>query len=160
MQELANIKLIVGLGNPDKKYQNTYHNAGFFFIDFLAKRHPRLAAKTIKSTVSMNRSGEFIEKELKKRTLKAEKVLIVHDDADIQLGHFKLSFNRNSAGHKGIQSIINRLKTKKFWRLRIGIRPSTASPQKVKAGDFVLKPITPSNKKKLEEAFKKASALF
>ena len=139
------IKLIVGLGNPDREYENTYHNIGFLAIDFLAKNP--LAVKLLKSDSYMNQSGLFVRKALKKYNTKPEETLIVHDDSDIELGKYKISFGRGSAGHRGIDSIIKSLKTKKFWRLRIGIRKSQKSKVRAKAGDLVLKKI---NRKDLE----------
>ena len=80
--------------------------------------------------------------------------MIAHDDSDIELGRFKFSFGRNSAGHKGVQNIINQLKTKNFWRLRVGIRPSR---NKNKADELVLKKITPIRMKEFEKVFKEAT---
>ncbi len=148
------IKLIIGLGNPDPKYENTYHNVGRLFIDFWGKG--------VKSEVFMNKSGEFVKEQVKKNKIKPENLLIVHDDSDIELGFYKLSFGRNSAGHRGVQNIIDQLKTKNFWRLRIGIRPHSAlqasrSKPRPTADELVLKSISPANKKRLEEVFKMAT---
>ncbi len=142
---MQNFKLIIGLGNPEKEYENTNHNVGFMVIDFLGKG--------IKSEVYMNKSGEFVKQEIKKQKIKPEDLLIIHDDSDIELGKYKLSFGRSSAGHKGVQNIINQLKTDKFWRLRIGIRPAKEKVR-TKADALVLKKISPPNKKKLEGVFK------
>lgn len=113
----------------------------------------------------MNESGRWIEKELKKRGLKPENLLVVHDDSDIEIGKYKLSFGRSSAGHKGAESAIKALKTRNFWRLRIGVRSAgktdakrtkaglPAAVQRAKAGDFVLKKISASDKRKLTAAF-------
>lgn len=140
------IKLIIGLGNPDKKYHNTYHNVGYLFIDTLD------SPDAIKSDVYMNKSGEFVRKEMKKRNLKPKDLLIVHDDSDIELGKTKLCLGRGSAGHRGVQNIIDQLKSKDFWRLRIGIRnPKERIRQK--ADQLVLKKISPANKKVLEKVF-------
>ena len=103
----------------------------------------------------MNKSGEFVKELIKKSKVKSENLLIVHDDSDIELGFYKLSFGRNSAGHRGVQNIISQLKTKNFWRLRIGIRPAREKAR-AKADELVLKNISPVSKKKLEEVFKKA----
>lgn len=168
------IKLIIGLGNPGKKYVNTYHNVGHLFADYLnsdlkLQIHPNLP--TIKSNVYMNESGKFVAKKLKNYNIKPEKLLVIHDDSDIELGKYKFSFGRGSAGHKGVESIIAVLKTKGFWRLRIGIRSNTGQreldadsrgqilrgPRKVsvsrrpKAEEFVLKKISPADKKILEK---------
>lgn len=145
------IKLIIGLGNPGKEYQKTYHNAGFLAIDFWAKK-PFLV-KLLKSDAYMNQSGSFVSKAIKKNGLKTEELLVIHDDSDIELGKYKLCFGRGSAGHQGVASIIKSLVTKDFWRLRIGIRKIPGK----KAEEFVLKKI---NKKDLEilfEVFKEIS---
>ena len=141
---MQKFKLIIGLGNPDPKYENTFHNVGHLFVDF--------SGKGVKSEVFMNKSGEFAKEQIKKNKVKPEQLLIVHDDSDIELGKYKLSFGRSSAGHRGVQNIIDQLKTQDFWRLRIGIRPPREKVR-AKADELVLKKISPANKKKLEEVF-------
>ncbi len=152
-----NPHLIVGLGNPDKKYENTYHNAGFLFIDYLVSKNS-VNSKLLKSDVFMNQSGSFVKKALKKYKTKPEELLIVHDDSDIELGKYKISFGRSSAGHKGVESIIESLKTKNFWRLRIGVRKTPSiknqTPRK-KAIEFVLKAITKQDQNLLKKVFEK-----
>lgn len=146
------IKLIIGLGNPGKEYENTYHNVGFLFIDFLNKADkPR---RSLKTGTFMNQSGFFVKSALAKYRLNPENLLIVHDDSDIALGRFKLNFNRGSAGHKGVESVIQTLKTKKFWRLRIGIRFTDPNQiRRTKAGNLVLKKIKAADKKTLYAVF-------
>jgi len=146
------IKLIIGLGNPDKRYDNTYHNVGYLFIDFLTKSL-KLKAKSLKSDTYMNESGKFIARELKKRGIKPEELLVVHDDSDITLGEYKFSFGRGAAGHHGIESVIRALKTKDCWRIRIGIRREARK----KASEFVLKKISAKDKKTLNETIKLAA---
>jgi len=150
------IKLIIGLGNPGKEYEKTYHNVGFLAIDFLAKNPP--AAKLLKSGGYMNQSGSFVAKASKKYGVKPDEILIVHDDSDIELGKYKVSFGRGSAGHRGIDSIIKSLGTKNFWRLRIGIGRQIANREaqivKRKAKEFVLKKITKKDLEILEQVFK------
>ena len=174
---LDNTKLIIGLGNPDQKYEDTYHNAGFLFIEYLISKNPAISnfkfpifkpfkyAKLdniilIKPSAYMNNSGPAVQKVLKYFKSKTKEILIVHDDSDIELGKYKLSFGQSSAGHKGVESIIRTLKTKDFWRLRIGIRPkhesgimNQESGKRTKAGLFVLKKITLRHKKILNEVF-------
>ena len=159
--------LIIGLGNPDPKYKKTYHNIGSLAIDFFAskfnlKKFTKNTAKkfeflTVKNlTFSrplafMNDSGQAVALMLNFFKVKPENILIIHDDSDIEIGKYKLSFDRGPAGHKGIISIISHLKTKKIWRLRIGIRPKLKiktgdqPDQRVKAEKFVLKNIKPSD---------------
>ncbi|MCP6719975.1 MAG: aminoacyl-tRNA hydrolase [Patescibacteria group bacterium] len=167
---LKQIKLVIGLGNPGKKYEGTYHNIGFLFVDYLT--NPPAGgpiSKPLKSSVHMNESGKFVRASMKKRGVKPKELLIVHDDSDIILGSYRFSYRRGSAGHKGVESIVRVLKTKNFSRLRIGIRPkkaglpaglpakalASAGARRAKAGELVLKKITPSHRKTLEEVFKK-----
>ena len=160
--KLQDVKLIIGLGNPGKEYEKTYHNAGFLTIDFFAENpqisnfHPPvggLISKPLKTDVFMNQSGSFVEKISKKQRLKPEEILICHDDSDIELGKYKISFGRGSAGHNGVKSIIKSLKTKNFWRLRIGIRPLKS---KQKSEKIVLKKISKKDFKILENVFARA----
>lgn len=161
------IKLIIGLGNPGQKYENTYHNVGSLAIDFFTKDPPISNFQFLISNTYMNNSGPAVQKILKYFKNKPEEILIIHDDSDIELGKYKLSFGRSSAGHKGVESIIKSLKTKDFWRIRIGIRPkhesvtrlsarqvkNQESGKRTKAGLFVLKKITLRHKKILNEVF-------
>jgi len=172
----AGVKLIIGLGNPGVEYKNTYHNVGFIAIDYLAKnlraepisipsRHHFTAFKTnrfylAKPSSFMNQSGKPTAEIIKFFKTPPEQTLIIHDDSDIKLGSYKFSFGRGGAGHNGVQSIIDTLKTstegqsasggKNFWRLRLGIRPISKHPtpaSRLKAGDFVLKNIKPAHLK-------------
>jgi len=149
------IKIVIGLGNPGKKYKNTYHNAGHTFIDYLEKNSPLPKENLLKSGVFMNDSGSYVASLVKKRKIaRPEETLVVHDDSDLALGTYKFSFGRGAAGHKGIQSVIDALKTEDFWRLRIGIRKQESGIRQ-KAGVFVLKKITLKDKNILKEVFEK-----
>lgn len=148
------IKLIVGLGNPRKEYEHTRHNAGFSFIDFLENNFKNKKTILAKTQIFMNESGRAVAKLLKSNRMSPKNILIVHDDIDIPWGNFKFSFGRSSAGHKGVESIIKTLKTKNFWRLRIGIQPATE--KRVKAEKIILKKFTPKELEKFDEIFKKA----
>ena len=90
---------------------------------------------------------------VKKEKIKPENILIVHDDIDIAWGNFKFSFGRSSAGHKGVESIIKALKTKNFWRLRIGIQPTLK--KHTSADKIILKKFTPAELKTLDQTIKK-----
>ena len=153
------VKLVIGLGNPEKKYQSTYHNFGYLFIDYLKSHLQNLTGHMLKSNVYMNQSGQFVKSALKKAGPKPESLLVTQDDSDIVLGSYKLSFGRGAAGHHGIESIIQTLGTQNFWRLRIGIRPTEKNKgqkvRRLKAGEFVLKKITPAHQKILELEFPK-----
>ncbi len=186
MQFYSNIKLVIGLGNPGQKYANTYHNVGFLALDYLVKQTKLTNWRVLKSKnfvcqeinnlklvkplAFMNESGRAVSQALKFFRFSPEEMLVVHDDSDLNLGDFKLSFDRGSAGHYGVESIIRTLKTKKFWRLRIGVRkqvpsfklraprrradlPAVVRLRRTKAGDFVLKTITSADKKILYGVF-------
>ncbi|MEK7162796.1 MAG: aminoacyl-tRNA hydrolase [Patescibacteria group bacterium] len=170
------VKLIIGLGNPGKEYEKTYHNVGFLAVDYLIalssrekRNNPKkieiatvaysdlAMAPLLKSDAYMNQSGNFVKTALKKYKAKPDEILIVHDDSDIELGKYKISFGRGSAGHKGVQSIIDTIKTKNFWRLRIGIGQTTNGKQtttRIKAIDLVLKKINKNDLIIFEKIFK------
>jgi PTH1 family peptidyl-tRNA hydrolase len=164
------VLLVVGLGNPGEKYKNTYHSAGAIFADYLASALDALPAKKmrvfeyrkagkftiVKPLVYMNESGAAVASALKYFKISPTSTLVAHDDSDIPLGSFKLSFDRGAAGHRGVESIIGTFKAKNFYRLRIGVRPHRETVRK-KAGDFVLKPITSTDRKVLEKVFEKAA---
>ncbi len=153
------IKLIIGLGNLGKKYEHTRHNAGFLFIDelerYLKIKKLKLKIAPTKSQSFMNESGKAVAALIKFYKIKPENILIVHDDIDILWGNYKFSFGRSSAGHKGVESVIKSLKTKNFWRLRIGIQPAFAKKH-MKADKIILKKFTPGEFKELDKVMKKA----
>jgi len=170
--------LILGLGNPDKRYLENRHNVGCNFIVFLAekwqtdlsdkqnlgwKKNQKCFAEFVslnkenhkfilaKPLVFMNESGKSVNQLKKIYNLSIKNIFIAHDDTDISLGNFKISYNRGSAGHKGVESIINHLKSKAFYRIRIGIRPF--SLKRKKAEELVLKNFTPRENGILEKTF-------
>ena len=145
------MKIIIGLGNPDKKYKQTRHNVGSMTVDSLAEQLGLIwqENKKLKSIIAknngmilakpqtyMNNSGQavraildyykIIPKKLGLFTTKdsdlSNQLTIIHDDMDIELGKHKLSIDSTSAGHNGVKSIIDYLKTKNFKRIRIGIK--------------------------------------
>lgn len=152
----SKIKLIIGLGNPDKQYENTYHNVGHLFVDKLTTDDKRL---TTKSDVYMNESGKFVAKAAKKTSAKPEEILIAHDDSDLEIGKYKIDFGRGAAGHHGIESIQQHLKTNDFWRVRIGIRPANEEVRQ-KAEEFVLKKISAANMTTLKKVFEEVSRVL
>ena len=157
MQRVA----IVGLGNPGKEYERTRHNVGFLFIDILESNLKNKKIILAKTQTFMNKSGTAVLALIKSHKIKPENVLVVHDDIDISWGKFKFSFGRSSAGHKGVESIIKTLKTKNFWRLRIGIHPIQNTKYKIqntkiKADKIILKKFTPTELNVLNKTIKKA----
>jgi len=163
--------LLVGLGNPDKKYEKNRHNIGFNFLMFLAKewnvsdweKNKKCFAEIsyinkknkkiilAKPLVFMNNAGKSVMQLKKFYNVPLKNIFIIQDDTDISLGNFKISYDRGSAGHNGIKSIIHYLKSKTFYRIRIGVRSS--SKKREKADKLVLKDFTPRENKDLEELF-------
>lgn len=143
------MKLIVGLGNPGEKYEKTRHNLGFLVVEHFLKDfsptsdgnwhiekkfkgelselswQPKVgkAEKVIllKPTTFMNLSGESVKAVSEYYHVLPEDMWIVHDELDLPLGSLKIRVGGTSAGHKGIQSIMDHLGTEKFWRFRMGI---------------------------------------
>jgi PTH1 family peptidyl-tRNA hydrolase len=150
-------RIIIGLGNPDPEYDNTYHNVGHQFIAMLMAHNPHAPQKLIKTDAYMNESGACVAEALKKYKAKPAELLVVHDDSDIALGAHKISFGRNAGGHRGVQNIIDHVRTNAFWRLRIGIRPR-AERKRRKASELVLKSISAANAAVLKAVFAKAAA--
>jgi len=120
------MKLIVGLGNPGKEYENTRHNTGRIMVALVQKKLEDKKIKFITPDTFMNNSGKIVAPLIKSKKA-AETLVVVHDDLDIPLGKLKISFNKNSGGHRGVESIIRAIKTENFIRIRIGISGETAS---------------------------------
>ncbi len=138
--------VIVGLGNPGEEYDGTRHNAGRIALDYFAKELKfgewkedkkakshvasgmlgRISVVLITPDTFMNKSGAAIARFVKSQKA-AERLVVLYDDLDLPLGSMKLSFNRGSGGHRGVESIMKSVKTKKFTRVRIGVSPLRAS---------------------------------
>jgi len=133
-------KVIVGLGNPGEEYENTRHNTGFMYIDFLLEKDLKgdgFQAKKLKHSVVysiredlllvkpqtfMNKSGIAVREVVKWLDVDIEKELIlVHDDLDIPFGKYKFQFAKSPKDHKGVKSVEDHLGTTRFYRLRIGV---------------------------------------
>lgn len=170
--------LIVGLGNPGEEYADTRHNTGRMVVEAFRKKNdfPEwMLDKSLKALVSkgsrgkdkvvlllpdnfMNVSGKSVAP-LVKNAKDAERTIVVYDDLDLPLGGMKISFNRSSGGHKGVESIIKALKTKAFARLRVGICPTTPTgkPRKPKGEAALLDFIVGSFKKAELDEIKKVA---
>jgi PTH1 family peptidyl-tRNA hydrolase len=173
------MKLIVGLGNPGKQYENTRHNAGFLAVDdFLREEKPEwekkfnalfcrrsLAHDTdtawLKPQTLMNESGKAVRQAAEFYKIDASQdLLVIHDDIDLPLGAVKPADNSSSAGHKGVQNIIDLLGTQEFHRLRIGIesRQDKSIPQTEK---YVLERLSAGEQDQLsKEVLPKAEGLI
>ncbi len=153
--------IFVGLGNPGEEYEGTRHNTGRILLTAFGKQYDaewkednKLFAKVAKIKVGkspvtlvlpdtfMNNSGKSI-KPLVTSIKGAEKLVVIYDDLDMPFGNSKISFNRSSGGHKGLESIIKAIKTEKFARVRVGISPVTPSGKMKKPSgeDAVMKVI-------------------
>jgi PTH1 family peptidyl-tRNA hydrolase len=119
------MKLVVGLGNPGKEYENTRHNTGRIMVGILEKKpEDKLKIKFLTPDTFMNNSGKAVAPLIKnKKDLKD--LVVIYDDIDLPLGKMKISFNRSSGGHNGLGSVIKHLKSEEFLRIRIGISPAT-----------------------------------
>lgn len=146
--------IVVGLGNPGKEYEKTRHNAGRMAANFVAEKVS--GAKVVTPDTYMNKSGTAVAKVVKSKKA-AQKLVVIYDDLDLPLGSIKVSYNRGSGGHKGIESIARALKTKEFIRIRIGITPATPTGKlkKPKGDSAIEKFILGDFKKKEEEILKK-----
>src|SRR3989338_2833765 len=185
---------IVGLGNPGEEYINTRHNTGreavlklcknLDFADFennnkfkslisKGKIKKELVTLILPETF-MNKSGQaisyFIKPKLKTAKKGLENLIVVHDDLDLPLGTLKISYNKGTGGHRGLDSVAKAVKTLEFVRVRIGISPSTAKGRAKKqneglpaqAGeqkvlDFILGKFKPAEMEILKKTFKKSS---
>jgi len=136
------MKYIVGLGNPGKEYENTRHNVGRIILEEVRKSfdgeeyvyskiHNAQISEVkigkekvilLMSETFMNKSGESIRKLVKSKK-SAGDLVVIYDDLDLPIGKMKISHNKSSGGHKGLESIIKQIKTLEFARIRIGISP-------------------------------------
>jgi len=133
------IDLIVGLGNPGPAYQVTRHNAGFWFVDLLAREHGarfanerklkgetaevRIAGRRVrllKPMTQMNLSGASVQAAMSYYKIPVEHVFVAYDELDLPPGRAQLKFDGGAAGHNGVGSVIEHVGTK-FWRLRFGV---------------------------------------
>jgi PTH1 family peptidyl-tRNA hydrolase len=168
------VKLIVGLGNPGPEYVVTPHNLGFLVIDWLADDHKvevrnrQCRALTARTTIGneqvllakpetfMNLSGVSVRELIEKNELSPEADLIViQDELDFPFGTLRVHRNRSSAGHNGIESIIDSLGTKDFVRIRIGVAPEHA----VRDGkEYLLSPLSKTRLKDMDPVLTDAAA--
>lgn len=175
------MQLIIGLGNPGKKYIDTRHNAGFLFLEYLQSTwgFPPFQKKSaffsecseakkeneriilVRPLTFMNDSGAAVQALSHFHKIEPRNMVVVHDDIDIPLGEIRESFGSRSAGHNGVEDIIRRLGTKDFFRIRIGIKNTdegTVENSQKNAAAFVLEPFTPTERTLIETLFPRITA--
>ncbi len=172
MAEENSFYLIIGLGNPGREYRFTRHNVGFMQVDAVAEklgvRFTRMESKALvtranfqeqriilaKPQTFMNLSGQAVSALIKFYKISLENFLVVYDEVDLPLGSLRLRPKGGSAGHKGMKSIIERLGTQDFPRLRIGVdRP----PGRMEAAAHVLQDFSPSEQEVVGETLNRGS---
>ena len=146
--------LIIGLGNPGKKYEKTRHNIGSMVINELRSSNLENVFLA-KPTTFMNESGKSVKTLLKTCRLKPDNLIVIHDDIDLPLGKIRIVKSRGAAGHKGVESIIKELRTKNFIRFRIGVCPKTGKPRNPER--FVLENFHKEEEKTIKEITKKTA---
>ncbi len=150
------MKLVVGLGNPGKEYNNTRHNIGFHIIEkyvgsknFIFNKEKFNGLYTeiningekiifLKPQSYMNNSGIVIKKYIDYFKISVDDTLIIYDDMDLEIGNYKLKTNSGSAGHNGLKSIEQNLKTKNYKRLKVGISKNNIEKSLYVLGKFSL----------------------
>ena len=166
------IKMMVGLGNPGSEYEQTRHNAGFWFIDELAwqykatlkeeKKFFGLVARIsisgsdlwlLKPSTFMNRSGQAVAALAQFYKIKPEEILVVHDELDIPCGRIKFKLGGGNGGHNGLKDIQARLGTSDFYRLRLGI--DHPGDRNLVVG-YVLNKPSPEHRQQIDEAINKS----
>lgn len=172
------MKLIVGLGNPGKEYENTRHNIGFAVIGSWKleagsfsdwKINKKFNAEISEGKIGnekiillrpqtfMNNSGQAVAAAAHFYKIKPADILTIHDDIDLPLGKIRIKKDGSSGGHRGVESIITALGAENFVRLKIGVGPKTRPPR-FDAANFVLKKFGKTEDKNLAEVIKKTTA--
>ena len=173
---MDHIHLIVGLGNPGRKYERTRHNAGFWWVDAIAGRHRAMWKKEskfsghmtmveesghlfrlLKPDTYMNESGRSVASFTHFHRIEPGQMLVVHDELDLPPGIVKLKKGGGTGGHNGLTDIVDALDTKDFWRLRIGIgHPG----HKDLVADYVLDKARRAEQDAIDPAFERSLELL
>lgn len=166
------MKVVLGLGNPGRKYSRSRHNLGFLVVDRIAAEE-RVAIKQkscrsligqwlfkdekvllVKPQTYMNQSGKAVEELCRAYSLGLEDLAVIHDDLDLPFGRIRVRPRGGAGGHRGVSSILESLGGKDFYRIRVGIgRP----PEGTDPTDFVLQPFSPEEIVELDEMVGKAA---
>lgn len=152
------LKLIVGLGNPGKKYVKTRHNVGYMVLDTLKKHQDELGrAEFFKPGVFMNVSGQPVAKKIRKEGIKPGEILVILDDLDLEPGKIRVRLSGSSAGHLGMESVLKELGTSDVPRLKIGIgRPANG----LNPDEYVIQKFQKAEAKIIQQAIDKAVGII
>jgi PTH1 family peptidyl-tRNA hydrolase len=169
----AQIELVVGLGNPGPRYQDTLHNAGFRFVDEISRRHGALFRPEsrflgelcrvspvgrdvwlLKPMTYMNHSGQSVGAFARFFKIAPERILVAHDDLDLPPGTVRLKNGGGHGGHNGLRDIFSHLGSREFLRLRLGIGHPGHKDDVI---DHVLDKGTPEDRRLLTEAVERAA---
>ena len=152
---------IVGLGNPGEEYTETRHNTGRIVLEaFRSVAEKELKNKKITLIAPdtfMNKSGDALRGKIKIKKA-AEQLVVIHDDLDIPFGSYKISFNKSSGGHRGVESVIKAVKTKAFVRIRVGIQPKKRPSGEAAVEKLILGKFTPDQLTVLKKLGKRISS--
>ena len=172
------MKLVVGLGNPGKKYERTRHNAGFWWVERFAqgapaalrndgKFHGRVAKASPASDVwllmpdtFMNNSGRAVAALATFYRIEPRDILVVHDELDLAPGVARLKFGGGASGHNGLKDIIECLGSKDFWRLRIGVGHPRDTATEQEVVDYVLYPPRVEEQSLIDDAIARSLDLW
>lgn len=173
---MSSVKLIVGLGNPGSQYEQTRHNAGFWFVEEVARQFnvqfrpetkflgeaTRVQANgqdfwLLKPTTFMNRSGQSIQALANFYKIEPEAILVVHDELDLDPGVARFKKGGGHGGHNGLRDTISALGSKEFWRLRLGIGHPGDRKHVV---DYVLKAPSKTDFKEIDDAIYEATRVL
>ena len=164
--------IIVGLGNPGKKYEHTRHNAGFEVIDILADRmginveeskHKGLLGRgmlegqkvvLVKPQTFMNLSGECVREAADFYKAAEDEIIVIYDDISLDPGQLRIRAKGSAGGHNGIKNIIAQLGTQVFPRVKVGVGEK---PRMMDLADYVLSRFSKEDQGKMDDAFKEAA---
>lgn len=168
------MKLIVGLGNPGKEYDNTRHNMGFIMVNEILKKYNLVLDKEkfngkytyltlnnekiyfLEPQTYMNLSGECLRDFINYYKIDIDDILVIYDDIDLDLGRIRLKKKSSSGGHNGIKNIIEHLHTDEFKRLKVGV----SNNKNINTKDYVLGQFNKKEKEEIEDIKKRVLNLF
>ena len=131
------MKLVVGLGNPGKKYRDNRHNVGHMVVNKLLEKGFSKNLVVKKTGVFMNESGKYVKNLIDRFKLDTPSLWVIHDDLDIALGNYKIQKGKGPKEHKGILSIEEKLGKNDFWRVRVGVE-NRSSDNRIPGEEYVL----------------------